>query len=105
MLRNWLGNYLDVLKVETLDVGQLNDKESEALANAKPHLRPLLFGAVPVREIVRRPFFAKVLNQSYVADPSAPTFAPQSEVDLIDNWWRKANWLTQLTGANTSHIE
>ncbi|MEE9710954.1 hypothetical protein [Aeromonas caviae] len=92
VLRNWLGNYLDVLKVETLDVGQLNDKESEALANAKPHLRPLLFGAVPVREIVRRPFFAKVLNQSYVADPSAPTFAPQSEVDLIDNWWRKGGY-------------
>lgn len=98
VLRNWLGNYLDVLKVETLDVGQLNDKESEALAKAKPHLRPLLFGAGPVREIVRRPFFAKVLNQSCVADPSLPTFAPQSEVDLIDNWWRKGGY--DETGQN-----
>ena len=30
--------------------------------------------------------------QSYVADPSAPTFAPQSEVDLIENWWRRGGY-------------
>ena len=45
-----------------------------------------------MQEIVRRPFFAKVLNQSYVADPSAPTFAPRSEVDLIENWWRRGGY-------------
>jgi hypothetical protein len=92
VLRNWLGNYFDVLKVETLGVGQLSDEEAETLAKAKPHLRPLLFGSAQVQEIVRRPFFAKVLNQSYVADPSAPTFAPQSEVDLIENWWRRGGY-------------
>ena len=92
VLRNWLGDFLDVLKVETLDVGQLSDEEAETLAKAKPHLRPLLFGSAQVQEIVRRPFFAKVLNQSYVADPSAPTFAPQSEVDLIENWWRRGGY-------------
>lgn len=92
VLRNWLGNFLDVLKVETLGVGQLSDEEAETLAKAKPHLRPLLFGSDQVQEIVRRPFFVKVLNQSYVADPSAPTFAPQSEVDLIENWWRRGGY-------------
>jgi hypothetical protein len=92
VLRNWLGHFLDVLKVETLDVGQLSDEEAETLAKAKPHLRPLLFGTAQVQEIVRRAFFAKVLNQSYVADPSAPTFAPQSEVDLIENWWRRGGY-------------
>jgi len=92
VLRNWLGDFLDLLKVETLVVDQLSNEESEALAKAKPHLRPLLFGSVQVQEIVRRPFFAKVLNQSYVADPSAPTFAPQSEVDLIENWWRRGGY-------------
>jgi len=92
VLRNWLGHFLDVLKVETLEVGQLSDEEAEILAKAKPHLRPLLFGSARVQEIVRRPFFAKVLNQSYVADPSAPTFAPQSEVDLIVNWWRRGGY-------------
>lgn len=98
VLRNWLGNYLDVLKVETLDVGQLSDEEAKTLAKAKPHLRPLLFGSAQVHEIVRRPFFAKVLNQSYVADPSVPTFAPQSEVDLIENWWRRGGY--NETGQN-----
>jgi hypothetical protein len=92
VLRNWLGHFLDVLKVETLEVGQLSDEEAEILAKAKPHLKPLLFGSAQVQEIVRRPFFAKVLNQSYVADPSAPTFAPRSEVDLIENWWRRGGY-------------
>lgn len=92
VLRNWLGDFLDVLKVETLGVDQLSDEEAETLAKAKPHLRSLLFGSAQVQEIVRRPFFAKVLNQSYVANPSAPTFAPQSEVDLIENWWRRGGY-------------
>lgn len=92
VLRNWLGEFLDALKVERLEVGQLSDQEAETLANAKPHLRPLLFGSAQVQEIVRRPFFAKVLNQSYVADPGVSTFAPQSEVDLIENWWRRGGY-------------
>ncbi|GEN23096.1 hypothetical protein HCU01_10450 [Halomonas cupida] len=98
VLRNWLGDFLDALTVETLGVEQLIDEEAETLAKAKPHLRPLLFGSHQVQEIVRRPFFAKVLDQSYVADPSAPTFAPQSEVDLIENWWRRGGY--NETGQN-----
>ena len=92
VLRNWLGDFLGALKVETLSVNQLSDEEAETLVKAKPHLRPLLFGSAQVQEIVRRPFFAKVLNQSYVADPSTSTFAPQSEVDLIENWWRRGGY-------------
>ena len=92
VLRNWLGDFLDILKFETLDVGQLSNEEAETLANAKPHLRPLLFGSAQVQTIVRRPFFAKVLHHSHVADPSASTFAPQSEVDLIENWWRRGGY-------------
>ncbi|WP_207765186.1 hypothetical protein [Stutzerimonas stutzeri] len=88
VLRNWLGDFLAALKVETLAVEQLSDEEAEALAEAKPHLRPLLFGSAQVKEVVRRPFFAKVLHKSYMAAPTHPAFAPQSEVDLIANWWR-----------------
>ncbi|UCZ56237.1 ATP-binding protein [Desulfurispirillum indicum] len=99
VLRNWLGDFLDVLKVETLSVDQLCDEEAETLAKAKPHLRPLLFGPAQVQEIVRRPFFAKVLNQNYVADPKAPTFAPQSEIDLIENWWRRGGYNETGQGA------
>ena len=92
VLRNWLGDLLNVVKVETLNIDQLNDYDAEVLAKAKPNLRPLLFGSTHVKEIVRRPFFAKVLHQSYVNDPSAPTFAPQSEVDLLENWWRRGGY-------------
>ncbi|WP_312170041.1 hypothetical protein [Stutzerimonas kunmingensis] len=99
VLRNWLGHFLDALKVETLSVEQLSDEESETLATVKPHLRPLLFGSAQVKEVVRRPFFAKVLHQSYVADPSTPTFAPRSEVDLIANWWRHGGYNETGQGA------
>ena len=92
VLRNWLGDYLDKLRVETLNVDQLSDDESELLAKAKPHLRYLLFGSEKVKAIVRRPFFAKVLDQGYVTSSSAPAFAPQSEVDLIDNWWQRGGY-------------
>jgi hypothetical protein len=92
VLRNWLGTFLDVLSIESLEVVRLDDEEAEELSVQKPHLRALLFGAGPVREIVRRPFFAKVLNQSYVANPLSSSFTPQSEVDLIENWWRKGGY-------------
>jgi len=92
VLRNWLGHLLDFLQVETLKVGQLSDEDAEALAKTKPHLRTLLFGSSQVQEIVRRPFFAKVLNQSHMADHNALTFAPQSELDLIENWWRRGGY-------------
>ena len=98
VLRNWLGDLLDVLKVEAVEVNQLSDEEVDTLADAKPHLRQLLIGSAQVKKIVRRPFFAKVLNQSYATDPSAPTFAPQSEVDLMENWWRRGGY--NETGQN-----
>ena len=59
ILRNWLGNFLDVLTVETVEVSSLSDEEAELLSEGKPHLRPLLFGSPQVQEIARRPFFAK----------------------------------------------
>ena len=98
VLRNWLGDILDDLRVDTLSVNQLSDEDAETLAIAKPHLSSLLFGSTQVKEIVRRPFFAKVLNQTYVADPGAPTFTPQSEVDLIENWWKRGGY--NATGQN-----
>lgn len=92
LLRNWLGDLLELVTLDSLEVGELNDDESEALASAKPHLRPLLFGTAAVKSIVRRPFFAKILNQNYVSDPSALSFAPQSEVDLLENWWKRGGY-------------
>lgn len=95
VLRNWLGAYLDDFSVETVNVGQLSDDEAEELAKEKPHLRSFLFGSTEVASIVRRPFFAKVLNQSYQADPDNQSFVPQSEVDLIEHWWRRGGYNEQ----------
>lgn len=92
LLRNWLGDLLDAVRIETVNVAALDDDEAEALAQAKPHLRPLLFGPTQVRGVVRRPFFAKVLNQSFMADAQARTFTPRSEIDLIENWWQRGGY-------------
>lgn len=92
VLRNWLGNAIGALAIETVGLEQLSDEEAQILAAAKPHLKPLLFGSSQVRDIVRRPFFAKVLDQSYTADPSLLEFVPQSEVDLLENWWRRGGY-------------
>lgn len=98
VLRNWLGEALATLSVETLTVSALSEEEAAALAEAKPHLRPLLFGAEAVREIVRRPFFAKVLDQSFSAAPDGPEFAPRAEIDLIEHWWTRGGY--NATGQN-----
>ncbi len=92
LIRNWMSDVLEAMASRSVTVEPLNDDESKILAESKPHLKALLFGADPVKEIVRRPFFAKILDQSYVADPD--TSPPQSEVDLIENWWARGGYST-----------
>src|SRR6266851_1174452 len=91
-LRNWLDEVLNSLSIGTVTVGALDDDEAGALAKAKPALRALLFGSRQVREIVRRPFFAKILSQSYSPESGGPPFEPKSEVDLIENWWMRGGY-------------
>jgi hypothetical protein len=80
------------VSIGTVEVGPLDDEEAQALAQAKPALRALLFGQPQVRDIVRRPFFARILNQQFTSDSAAPAFQPQSEVDLIEHWWQRGGY-------------
>lgn len=66
-------------------VKAFSDEEAEQLAKAKPQLRKLLFGSTVVRDIARRPFFASVLARSIPEGTE-----PQTEVDLINAWWKRA---------------
>ena len=91
-LRNWLGELLDASGIATVEVGSLDDDEAEALAQAKPPLRLLLFGLEPAKSIVRRPFFAKILAQTAAPTDSAPSFAPKSEGDLLEHWWLRGGF-------------
>jgi len=87
-LRTWLPSKLTSNDgVGTVNVGPLNDDETQMLAKAKPSLRPLLFGAEQVREIARRPFFASVLARGLATTTIQQDFTPQSETDLINAWW------------------
>jgi hypothetical protein len=61
MVRNWMSDVIEGVAARSITVERLNDDESKILAESKPHLKVLLFGPDPVKEIVRRPFFAKIL--------------------------------------------
>ena len=71
--------------IGNVSVEAFNDNEAKTLAQQKPNLRQLLFGATPIREIARRPFFAEVLARSI----SEEAITPQTEVDLINAWWSR----------------
>jgi hypothetical protein len=71
---------------------RLMTKKPRCWRHKKPALKPLLFGPAQVSEIARRPFFAKVLYQSFVSQSGGPPFEPQSEVDLIENWWTRGGY-------------
>lgn len=91
-LRNWLGDVLSSTSIGSVEVASLDDDEAEVLAREKPALRSLLFGPTAVSEVVRRPFFAKVLHQSFASDGKKLPFQPQSEIDLVENWWERGGY-------------
>jgi DNA-binding transcriptional regulator YhcF (GntR family) len=87
-LRTWLPGHLFSSGVRTLNIESFDDDEAEALARAKPALRPLLFGSYSVRAVVRRPFFAAVLAKEVDSSNALAT----SEVDLAGLWWERGGY-------------
>lgn len=87
-LRTWLPARLFSSGVRTLTIDSFDDEEAEALAQAKPALRPLLFGSDSVRSVVRRPFFAAVLAKEVDSSNATAT----SEVDLAALWWERGGY-------------
>lgn len=90
--RIWLGDLLRELPTATVNVDILSDEEAEQLAKVRPQLRSLLFGTAQVREIVRRPFFAKILDLGLMLENGDADFVPQSEVDLLRRWWLRGGY-------------
>lgn len=82
-VRTWLPRKLLDVGAAVIDVTGFDDDEAGSLAQSKPALAPLLFGADNVRAIVRRPFFAGVLIRRQPSD----TNAPSSEIELATAWW------------------
>ncbi len=91
-VRTWLPDLFEKGRLATIDVNAMDDDEADVLAAGRPELRPLLFGPDPVRQIVRRPFFAKILSQALSVSGAREDFAPASEVDLIENWWARGGF-------------
>ena len=87
-VRTWLPQMFDGGRMVTVRVDALNDREAQALAAARPHLQPLLFGSEAVRALVRRPFFAKILDEANLH----AGVLPRSEVELLDRWWMRGGF-------------
>lgn len=100
VLRSWIPASLYATGgLGNVNVDALNDDEAKALAEKRPALAPLLFGAAAVSEIARRPFFAAVLANQ------ASTFGfdkgpPQTENELIDAWWRAGGYKVEVEAAD-----
>jgi hypothetical protein len=71
------------------EVNSLSEDEAVQLGDSLPHLKPLLFGEDAVRAIARRPFFASVLA---VGDAHSAGDTPNTEIALIDSWWRSGGY-------------
>ena len=91
--RQWVPpSFYQATGIGDVQVGLLSDDEAEQLANAKPHLRRILFGAPAVQEIARRPFFAAVLADQFSDAARAGDIPPQTEGELITAWWRAGGY-------------
>jgi hypothetical protein len=87
-VRTWLPQLLDGGRVASVRVDALSDSEARELAKARPQLQPLLFGAEAVRNLVRRPFFAKILDEAGMSEGAAP----RSETELLARWWQRGGF-------------
>lgn len=86
-LKAWIGALLKNTNIQTINIELLNDDECYALAQKIPSIQQLLFSDSKVKEIIRRPFFAKVLTNL-----KANNFEPESELELIDAWWERGGF-------------
>lgn len=85
-VRTWLQTEISALGIAQVRVGAFSDDEAAVLADRRPALRPLLFGAPAVRELARRPFFLSMLARLRAAT------APGSEVELATLWWERGGY-------------
>lgn len=86
-LKVWIGDLLKDTNIQTININLLNDDECLTLAQQIPSIQKLLFSDNKVKEIIRRPFFAKVLTSLKAND-----FEPESELELIDVWWKRGGF-------------
>lgn len=94
-VRTWLPHFFEHGRFAPIEVGSFGDAEARELGHARPELQSLLFGPSPVRDLVRRPFFARVLDE--IGRGGADE--PRSETELLAGWWRRGGYDAEGTDA------
>lgn len=90
-VRTWIpGEFLSQTGIASIEVGLFDDDEAGQIGKSLPVLAPLLNAYGPAREIVRRPFFLRVLAEGVTRQ--ADVSAPQSEIELIEAWWSRGGY-------------
>lgn len=79
-----------------VEIPAFDDEEAEVLTQ-QPSLRPLLLGNPKLQAIARRPFFASVLAKTNPNEAGTDALAPQSEADLIKQWWKGGGYGADAT--------
>ena len=77
-VRTWLPAFFERGRFGSVEVKSFDDTEAEELASVRPKLRHLLFGQPAIRELVRRPFFARILDELGSGGDT-----PRSEIELL----------------------
>lgn len=99
-LRTWLPQPSIEHGIGSVEVLAFDDAEAEALSAQQSSLRPLLLGNPKVQAIARRPFFASVLAKATTGEAGTNKSAPQSEADLIKQWWKGGGYGADAASAS-----
>lgn len=86
-INRWLPTKLKEKSFEKIFITEFNDIESNELTTVFPYLKNLLSSQNNTKDIVRRPFFTKILAEQLKYEPNTDVTALESEINIIQLWW------------------
>lgn len=86
-INRWLPTEFKEKSFEKILITQFSDSECTEITTKFPYLKFLLNNENNIKDIVRRPFFTKILAEQFEYKPDSDFTALQSEISIIQLWW------------------